>query len=242
MHNFKFSKCQALQIGDYQQRTEFCQAILEKLREDPRFLNKIIWTDEAKFSRDGLVNFKNKHYWSDGNPHLIVERNHQYKFSFNVFCLLMHNRMAYIIYDENLDSRKYLQIINSVVSDFLEELPLNERVSCWYQLDGAPAHCTHNVSQELGHLFENRWIRRNGPLEWPPRSPDLTPLDFYFWGMVKSRVYKTSVNSKEELQRRVNDVMAHISPDEIERATTLEVRKRLQKCVNVDGRHFEHLL
>ena len=26
-------------------------------------------------------------------------------------------------------------------------------------------------------------------MKWPPRSPDLTPLDFYFWGYVKGKVY-----------------------------------------------------
>lgn len=241
MHNFKFTKCQALEIGDYARRIAFCQTMLEKLREEPSFLNQIIWSDEAKFSNDGLVNSRNNHYWSDENPHLITERNHQYKFSFNVFCLLMNNKIAYVMYDENLNSVKYLQILNTTVSDVLDELPLNQQFTCWYQLDGAPAHCSNEVTAKLQNLFDDRWIRRNGPWEWPPRSPDLTPLDFYLWGKIKSKVYQSQVHSKEELQRRVENAMANISPAEIKKATTA-VLTRVKKCMNAEGRHFEHLL
>ncbi|KAJ4430736.1 hypothetical protein ANN_19327 [Periplaneta americana] len=36
--------------------------------------------------------------------------------------------------------------------------------------------------------FPNRWIGRSGPVRWPARSRNLTPLDFFFWGAVKDRV------------------------------------------------------
>jgi hypothetical protein len=44
-------------------------------------------------------------------------------------------------------------------------------------------------------LGEMRWIGRaavNGDknlLPWAPRSPDLTPCDFFLWGFVKDSVY-----------------------------------------------------
>ena len=42
-----------------------------------------------------------------------------------------------------------------------------------------------------------RWIGRAGPISWPERSPDMTPLDFYFWGHLKSVVYETTVPSED---------------------------------------------
>ena len=36
----------------------------------------------------------------------------------------------------------------------------------------------------LDATFPNRWIRRDGPTPWPPRSPDITPLDFFIWRYV----------------------------------------------------------
>jgi len=33
----------------------------------------------------------------------------------------------------------------------------------------------------LNESFPNRWLGHIGPVAWPPRSPDLTPLDYYLW-------------------------------------------------------------
>ena len=35
-------------------------------------------------------------------------------------------------------------------------------------------------------LYPNRWFGRGGPISWPARSPDMTPLDFYLWGHLKN--------------------------------------------------------
>ncbi|EFN82469.1 hypothetical protein EAI_04729, partial [Harpegnathos saltator] len=32
---------------------------------------------------------------------------------------------------------------------------------------------------------------RRGPIEWPPRSPHLSHNDYFLWGHLKDRVYKT---------------------------------------------------
>ena len=48
-----------------------------------------------------------------------------------------------------------------------------------FQLDGAPPHWGLHVRASLDEEFPNRWIGRGGPIPWPPRSPDVTPLDFF---------------------------------------------------------------
>jgi hypothetical protein len=57
------------------------------------------------------------------------------------------------------------------------DLP-DERI--WYQQDGAPPHYAVIVRRYLEEVFPNWWIRRRDQIEWPARSPDLTPLDFFF--------------------------------------------------------------
>ncbi|GFU93114.1 hypothetical protein TNCV_206591 [Trichonephila clavipes] len=37
----------------------------------------------------------------------------------------------------------------------------------------------------LKNTFGDRLISRFGPVNWPPRSCDLTPLDYFLWGYVK---------------------------------------------------------
>lgn len=124
----------------------------------------------------------------------------------------------------------------------MDTIPLQEYQSCWYQLDGAPAHSTHLVSVELTRLFEDRWFELLGPWNWPPRSSDLTPCDFYLWPTVKEIVYPTPVNSREELEERVIQVLQNLDPAEIKTTTTNGVRSRIFKCLEVNGQHFEQLL
>ena len=61
-----------------------------------------------------------------------------------------------------------------------------------------------SVRGSLNATFPNRWIGRDGPISWPPRSPDLTPLDFFLWCYVKDRVFVTPV-SDIELRTRIPD-------------------------------------
>lgn len=238
-HNFKFTTVQELYPEDPQRRTEFCEMILIRTQEDPQFLEKIIWTDEAKFSKEGIFNRRNSHFWGNQNPHVMRPRNFQYKFSFNVFCLLMGNKLCYHIYDENLNGPRYLEILRTVVTNFLDNLPVNQYFSCWYQLDGAPSHCSRPVSNELDQMFDDRWIRRLGPWIWPARSPDLTPMDFYLWGRIKSEVYRTPVTNREELLDRVQRAFEGLDPNEIRSATTHAVNNRILKCLEVNGEHIE---
>jgi hypothetical protein len=41
----------------------------------------------------------------------------------------------------------------------------------------------------LSATFTGRWVGSGGSILWPPRGPDLTPLDFFFWDYVKNYVY-----------------------------------------------------
>lgn len=51
-----------------------------------------------------------------------------------------------------------------------------------------------NARQYLNNAIPNRWIERNGPVAWLPRSPDTTPLeDFFLWGYMMSLIYETPV-------------------------------------------------
>jgi len=64
--------------------------------------------------------------------------------------------------------------------------PQLEEFQSWiiFQQDGAPPHRGSHVRWFLDATFPNRWNGRDGPTPWPPRSPDITPLDFFLWGYV----------------------------------------------------------
>ncbi|KAJ8913262.1 hypothetical protein NQ315_012880 [Exocentrus adspersus] len=79
MHPFSFVLLQALYEGDAARRVEFCETFLIKLQED-NFTSKIIWTDESKFTNEGIVNRRNIHHWAQEKPHCVRENKNQNNF------------------------------------------------------------------------------------------------------------------------------------------------------------------
>jgi len=94
------------------------------------------------------------------------------------------------------------------------------------------------VMQHLSDTFPNKGIGCGSTINWPPRSPDLTPLDFCLWSLMKSEVYRKNVNTRDKLLVNILDVIACIK----ERQDALRRTTRVAKCIDVDGGIFEHLL
>jgi uncharacterized protein (UPF0218 family) len=68
--------------------------------------------------------------------------------------------------------------------------------------------------------------------------------DFCLWGWMKREVYKENVNTRDELVARIVNSAALIKQelqDDLSRATRT-IAKRVEKCIEVDGWIFEHLL
>jgi hypothetical protein len=79
---------------------------------------------------------------------------------------------------------------------------------------------------------------------WSWRVQILTPLDFCLWGCIKSKVYKVKVNTRDELVACIVNSAALIKQehqDDLRRAART-IAKRVEKCIEVDGGIFEHLL
>ncbi|GFU09792.1 uncharacterized protein TNCV_944611 [Trichonephila clavipes] len=78
----------------------------------------------------------------------------------------------------------------AMITNFLiSELNNHDVQELWFQQDGAPCHTARVTIDLLKDTFGDRLISRFGPVNWPPRSCDLTPLDYFPWGYVKSLVY-----------------------------------------------------
>lgn len=69
LHPYHFTPVQELTSNDKLLRTEFCRTLLLRNETEQNYFRRIFWTDEAQFTRDGVTNFHNLHYWSSANPH-----------------------------------------------------------------------------------------------------------------------------------------------------------------------------
>ena len=72
----------------------------------------------------------------------------------------------------------------------------------------------------------------------------LTPLDFCMWGWIKREIYKEKVNTRDELVALIMNSAALIKQKRQDdfRRTTRTTAERVEKCIEVEGGIFEHLL
>ncbi|GBN11814.1 hypothetical protein AVEN_177443-1 [Araneus ventricosus] len=104
--------------------------------------------------------------------------------------------------------------------------------------DGAPLHYGNIVREFLDTTFPQRWIGRGAVMAWPPRSPDITPLDFYLWGYVKQHVYSERINGINHLKQRITDIIHSVTPIVLTRVWE-ELDYRLDMCRATNGAHIE---
>ncbi|GFU81790.1 transposable element Tcb1 transposase [Trichonephila clavipes] len=99
------------------------------------------------------------------------------------------------------------------------ETPLHPEklAELWFQQDGATCHTARATINLLKDTFGDRLISRFGPVNWPPRSCDLTPLDYFLWGYVKSLVYADKPQTLDHLEDNIRSVMADIRPQMLEK-------------------------
>ncbi|GFX38080.1 putative transposable element [Trichonephila clavipes] len=106
------------------------------------------------------------------------------------------------------------------------ETPLHpEKLTVWcalwaelrFQQDGATCHTARATINLLKDTFGDRLISRFGPVNWPPRSCDFTPLDYFLWGYVKSLVYADKPQTLDHLEDNIRRVIADIRPQMLEK-------------------------
>lgn len=238
---YKVQLVQELSEDDFDRRMDFCERLMDICNNDRNFIQNLIFSDEATFYLNGMVNRHNCRYWSTENPRWVEEAHTQYPEKLNVWAGIFNNRVIGPFFiDGSLTGQKYLDLLQN---DIIPAIMINGQVplNVWFQQDGAPPHYDRNVRNFLNLTFTNRWIGRRGSIEWPARSPDLSPLDFYFWGYLKNSVYSSRPNNLHELQQRIITTALAINVETFSNVSQ-EFLNRLAYCLEVNGQHFEHLI
>ena len=77
-------------------------------------------------------------------------------------------------------------------------------------------------------------------MEWPPRSPDLTPCDFFLWGYIKNKVFTTPPENIDVLRQRIIEEFNDLRQQpEMIRNVMRGMQRRTILCVEPNGGHVE---
>lgn len=247
-HPYKICLVHELNEDDFDRRLQFCENMQNICNDDGNFARNILFTDEASFCLNGTVNRHNCRYWSTENPHWMQEAHTQHPQKLNVWAGILRNRiLGPFFFEDTLNGEGYLDFLEYQLVPALATLypdyddqDTPER-TIWLQQDGAPPHYARPVRDYLNEVFQHRWIGRRGEIEWPARSPDLTPLDFFLWGYLKERVYKNKPLDLETLKVKIRNEIRQI-PEQVIENVQNEFVLRLGYCQVVNGQQFEHLI
>jgi len=232
-------------IGAY--RRVFCNEILARVAVNDQFADRILWSDESTFHLNGTVNKRNDCEWHNENPH----RQRINLMKSQGICVWAAVSSKGIIgpyfFQQNDDDEeimpqtvtgdRYLEMLQDYFYPKFLQLENNGEII--FQQDGATPHYKNTVRDWLDSRFQNRWIGRGtrlpNSIDWPPRSCDLTPCDFWLWGSIKNKVYKTPPLNLNHLGDKIKSAFEEISVEECERSCRTVIKRAL-KCIELDGR------
>lgn len=242
---YRVQLVQALQPTDFRARRNFCRWMLRKIAQNPSFIERVLFSDESSFSSTSILNRQNIRIWASRNPHAMQQRVLQGRFAINVWAGIVGDHFVgpYFL-PPRLNSQSYLTFLRSELTPHMRQIiPRHQRNRIYFMHDGAPPHFGRQVRAYLDDMFGSRWIgRRPAPHIWPPRSPDLNPLDFYLWGALKAKVYRSgrAIRSAEHLREKIRSAFEEIARDhDVLAKVRNNLKARLQACLRNGGRHVE---
>ncbi len=123
----------------------------------------------------------------------------------------------------------------NIIEQFVALLEETER-HYWFQPDNVRPQVARNTMAVLKSFFDDCLISSG---LWPPRSPDLSPLDYFLWGYLKDRVYSPAPVTFEDLKA---DIVRKITLFSMLQNVINNAIKCAQACIQGAGDQLEHSL
>ncbi|GFW48502.1 DUF4817 domain-containing protein [Trichonephila clavipes] len=222
---FLWSYVKSLVYADKPQTLDHLEDNIRRVIADirPQMLEKVIenWTSRLDYIRASRGSQMPEIIFKiEANPQVYVETSlHPEKLT--VWCALWAGGIIGPYFFKNdeghnvtVNGDRYRAMITNF---FIPELNNHDVQELWFQQDGATCHTARATTDLSKDTFGDHLISRFGPVNWPPRSCDLTPLDYFLWGYVKSLVYAEKPQTLDHLEDNIRRVIADIRPQMLEK-------------------------
>ena len=246
-HPYRMVRRHQLKDGDFERRTAFCEWFLQK-HQNPNFIGNFVIGDEAGFAMNGRVSNQNiRMYAPKGQAPDFPYDVNECREKVTVWMGLCGNGRAVgpFFFEGNVNKEKYLELLNESVFPELLNIFGNQFENgyfrrLWWAQDGAPPHRSAEIRQWLSEFFHDHVVALNHTIEWPARSPDLTPCDFFLWGYLKSKVFQTPPDSIDDLKNRIVAEADRVKQNRnLIRRAVKDMVPRAHVCIDRDGSHVE---
>ena len=93
--------------------------------------------------------------------------------------------------------------MNEYLFTIIEEKDIG---NIWFQQDGSTCH----TAEATLDVFKDCIISYRADVVWPPRSCDLTLLDYYLWGAVRDKCYVDKLETIDALKNNIRKAIGEI--------------------------------
>jgi hypothetical protein len=235
---YRQTRCQRLELMHLTKRLRCARALQQRFREGRHL--QVVWSDEKIFGANPIVNPQNDRVLA----HTLEEANQagrrvgqrQFAPQVHVWGAITSNGKCPLVFFEPGEKVNAELYLTKVLEGAL--LPWTRRHfnRChWiFQQDGATAHTSRRVQE----WCKNRLPEFIAKDEWPPRSPDLNPLDFSVWSVMERKVHATTHVNRDSLKKTILKAWDELSPEYL-RPTVDSVPRRLRAVISARGGLFE---
>jgi hypothetical protein len=182
----------------------------------------------------GYINSQNFRMWSAENPHVFQEAPlHPVKIG--VWIAISRRRIiGPTFFEQTVTAPRCRNMLEQCVNELYDD----ELQDGYFQHDNASAHTAYATRQYIEEFYADQVI---GYGKWPPRSPDLTPLDYFLFGYLKNTIYQNRLHTIEELKQAIRVAINNIIVDQLANVFN-NMKRRIDACLASGGLHFEHML
>jgi hypothetical protein len=206
---YKRIRCQALTEKQKIKRKQFCCWVRKNI--STHFVKKIMFSDEKIFDEDGQINYKNEIIYAksreEANTIGGLHEEQKYPMSVMVWCGITWNGVVKVVvlpHKTTFNSIFYVENVLPVIKRDGLNLIGEDMV---YQQDGARPH----TSKLTKKAFKTAGIEFLHDGFWPPNSPDLNPMDYFFWNQVESFMPKKKYSDRENLVKEIKKSVSQVS-------------------------------
>ena len=233
---FKMQQYRLLSENAMEERKEFCTKFIEK-SDDVSFLDNILFTDESMFDLNPIENKQNCRIWDKNKPLPAVFKKTDFPQKQMVWIGFTKNFViGPYFFETTVCSDTYCEMLNDFV---IPQLKARRKLSSTiFQQDGARPHTAKQTLDLLNSKFPGRVISRGTPFSWPAYSPDLSPVDFAFWGFLKGKIHGKNYLSMDDLKRSVTAAVQEM-PQDFFHSSVNSVIERCRLCLQNEGDVFE---
>ena len=100
------------------------------------------------------------------------------------------------------------------IKNYVNQLTDDEITTGYYQQDGATCHKSNASMRQIKSFFFFK-TELSQKTYGHPDLPDLTPADFFLWGLLKGKVYKNTPRTIEQLKDAIRQEIQDVNVDSL---------------------------